>query len=180
MIVRQTALPGVLVIEPRVHRDPRGFFLEVWNQRRYTEAGIPDPFVQINHSRSAAKTLRGLHAQVRHPQAKLVRAIEGEVFDVAVDIRPASPTFRRWVGVTLSAVASNQIFIPRGFAHGFCVLGDAAQVEYACSGFYDQEDEIALAWDDPEIGIQWPIEDPLLSEKDRRAPRLAEVLPRLR
>lgn len=179
MIVRPTALPEVLEIEPRIHRDPRGFFLEVWNHRRYAAAGILETFVQFNHSRSGAGILRGLHAQIRKPQAKLVRVLEGEIFDVAVDIRPHSPTFRRWVGLVLSAGRGNQIFIPRGFAHGFCVLGEAAQVEYGCSDFYDQEDEIALAWDDPELGIAWPCPDPVLSDKDRNAPRLADLLPRL-
>jgi dTDP-4-dehydrorhamnose 3,5-epimerase len=131
--------------------------------------------VQDNHSRSVARTLRGLHAQLRQPQGKLVRAVEGEIWDVAVDIRPASPTFRRWVGAALSADNFRQLWIPPGFAHGFCVLSEHAQVEYKCTAPYRREDEIGIAWDDPELAIAWPVEEPLLSAKDRAAPRLAEL-----
>ncbi|HET9767238.1 MAG TPA: dTDP-4-dehydrorhamnose 3,5-epimerase [Thermoanaerobaculia bacterium] len=180
MRVVTTDLPGVLVIEPTVHRDARGFFLESYNERRYREAGIADRFVQDNHSRSAGRTLRGLHAQVRNPQGKLVRAIEGEIWDVAVDIRPASPTYRRWVGVTLSAENHRQIWVPPGFAHGFCVLSDAAQVEYKVTVPWDRDDEVTIAWDDPALAIAWPLDEPpLLSAKDAAAPTLAEVEPQL-
>lgn len=172
MKLRSTAIDGVFVIEPQVFEDSRGFFLETYHQERYAEAGIPDIFVQDNHSRSTAGTLRGLHAQLRKPQGKLVRAVEGEIFDVAVDIRPHSATFGQWVGERLAADDFRQLWIPAGFAHGFCVLTELAQVEYKCTDLYDAEDEIAIAWDDPEIGIVWPIEDPILSDKDKRAPSL--------
>ena len=180
MRVVPTELPGVLVVEPTVHRDARGFFLESYNERRYREAGIDDRFVQDNHSRSARGTLRGLHAQLRHPQGKLVRVIEGEIWDVAVDIRPGSPTYRRWVGVVLSAENHRQIWVPGGFAHGFCVLSEIAQVEYKVTTYWERDDEIVIAWDDPALAIAWPMaEPPLLSDKDRSAPRLAEIEPQL-
>jgi len=172
----ETTLPGVLVVEPTVHRDERGFFLETYHREKYRQAGIELDFVQDNHSRSAKGTLRGLHAQRRNPQGKLVRAVEGEIWDVAVDIRPASPTFRRWVGAVLSAENFRQLWVPPGFAHGFCVLSPLAQVEYKCTALYEREDEIAIVWDDPELAIAWPVEQPLLSDKDRRAPRLADLL----
>ena len=169
------ALPDVILVEPDVHRDARGFFLECWQVERWREGGIPGPFVQDNHSRSGRGTLRGLHAQLANPQGKLVRCVEGEVWDVAVDIRPASPTYRRWVGAVLSADNFRQLWIPPGFAHGFCVLSASAQVEYKCTTLYRREDEIAIAWDDPGLAIAWPVEDPLLSPKDRAAPRLREL-----
>jgi dTDP-4-dehydrorhamnose 3,5-epimerase len=172
-----TALPGVVIVEPDVHRDQRGFFLETYHQRKYREGGIEAAFVQDNHSRSVRGTLRGLHAQRRRPQGKLVRAVEGEMFDVAVDIRPRSPTFGRWVGVRLSGDNLRQLWIPAGFAHGFCVTSEIVHVEYKCTDFYDREDEIGIAWDDPDIGIEWPLRDPVVSEKDRAAPRLREVFP---
>jgi dTDP-4-dehydrorhamnose 3,5-epimerase len=175
-----TALPGVIVVEPDVYRDPRGFFLETFHQRKYTEGGIEGPFVQDNHSHSVQGTLRGLHAQVARPQGKLVRAVAGEMFDVAVDIRPGSPTFRRWVGATLSGENFRQLYIPPGFAHGFCVLSERVDVEYKCTDFYDPADEVTIAWDDPSIGIQWPVREPIVSAKDSRAPRLDEVVDRLR
>ena len=174
-----TAIPDVLVIEPDVHRDLRGFFLETWHQRKYAEGGVSCPFVQDNHSRSARGTLRGLHAQIQRPQGKLVRAVDGEVFDVAVDIRRGSPTFGRWVGDRLSGENLRQLWIPPGFAHGFCVLSETVHFEYKCTDFYDAADEIAIAWNDPEIGIEWPLDDPTLSPKDAAAPRLADVLDRL-
>lgn len=174
-----TELPGVILIEPDVHRDGRGFFLETHHQRKYAEAGIPGPFVQDNHSHSAKGTLRGLHAQLRHPQGKLVRAVTGEMFDVAVDIRRGSPGFGRWVGVVLSGESFRQLYIPPGFAHGFCVLSERVDVEYKCTDFYASGDELAIAWNDPQIGIRWPIVDPILSRKDASAPRLAELLDRL-
>jgi dTDP-4-dehydrorhamnose 3,5-epimerase len=170
------ALPEVILIEPIVHRDDRGFFLETYHAERYRDGGILPDFVQDNHSRSTAGTLRGLHAQRRFPQGKLVRAVEGEIFDVAVDIRRGSPTFGRWVGERLSAENFRQLWVPAGFAHGFCVLSSLAQVEYKCTDFYRRDDELAVAWDDPEIAIDWPVRDPLLSPKDRAAKRLAEIL----
>ena len=170
-----TALPGVVVVEPQVHRDARGFFLETWHARRYAEGGIPATFVQDNHSRSRAHTLRGLHAQRRRPQGKLVRVLVGEIYDVAVDIRRGSPTFARFVAEHLSAENFRQVYIPPGFAHGFAVLSDAAEIEYKCTDFYDRDDEITVAWNDPAIGIPWPVEDPILSDKDRSAKTLAEM-----
>lgn len=175
----ETELPGVVVIEPEVHRDERGFFLEAWHRRKYVEAGMHDPIVQINHSRSGKGTLRGLHAQIEHPQGKLVRAIAGTVFDVAVDVRRGSPTFGKWVSVELSARSCRQIYVPPGFVHGFVVLGDRAEVEYGCTEFYHPESEIVVAWNDPDLGIRWPVERPVLSPRDRDAPRLAEVMERL-
>jgi dTDP-4-dehydrorhamnose 3,5-epimerase len=172
-------VPEVVLIEPDVHRDARGFFLETWHQRKYAEGGIPGPFVQDNHSRSRQGTLRGLHAQLRRPQGKLVRVVDGEVFDVAVDIRRGSPTFGKWVGDRLSGENLRQLWIPPGFAHGFCVLSETVHLEYKCTDFYDPADEVAIAWNDPEIGITWPVEDPTLSGRDAAAPRLAEVLERL-
>jgi dTDP-4-dehydrorhamnose 3,5-epimerase len=135
--------------------------------------------VQDNHSRSVARTLRGLHAQLRQPQGKLVRAIEGEIWDVAVDIRPASPTYRKWVGAVLSADNHRQLWVPEGFAHGFCVLSEIAQVEYKCTALYDKSDEICVLWNDPDLAVAWPVDQPLLSDKDRQAPRLAELEPLL-
>jgi dTDP-4-dehydrorhamnose 3,5-epimerase len=171
-----TELPGVILIEPDVHKDSRGFFLETYHQRKYQDGGIPGDFVQDNHSHSIRGTLRGLHAQRSRPQAKLVRAVEGEMFDVAVDIRRGSPGFGRWVGFTLSGDNFRQLYIPPGFAHGFCVLSDRVHVEYKCTDFYDAADELAIAWNDPAIGIAWPIAEPLISPKDARAPRLADVM----
>lgn len=172
-------LPDVILVEPTIHRDDRGFFLETWHEERYRAGGIPGPFVQDNHSRSTQGTLRGLHAQVRLPQGKLVRAVHGEIFDVAVDIRPGSPTFGRWTGATLSADNFLQLWIPPGFAHGFCVLSETAEVEYKCTDFYVRDDEIAIAWNDPEIGIAWPVREPLLSPRDRAAVSLAAARARL-
>jgi dTDP-4-dehydrorhamnose 3,5-epimerase len=176
MDFKPTRIPDVILIEPDVHRDPRGFFLETWHQRKYAAGGIPGPFLQDNHSRSGRGTLRGLHAQREHPQGKLVRAVAGEVFDVAVDIRRGSPTFGRWVGDRLSGENLRQLWIPPGFAHGFCVLSEQVHLEYKCTDFYDPDDEITVAWNDPEIGIEWPLEDPTLSAKDAAAPRLTEIL----
>ena len=174
-----TELPEVLIVEPDVHRDARGFLLETYQQKKYAELGIAGPLVQDNHSHSARGTLRGLHAQCRSPQGKLVRAVQGEMFDVAVDIRRGSPTFGRWVGVVLTGDNFRQLWIPPGFAHGFCVLSDCVDVEYKCSDFYRPGDELSILWNDPAIGIAWPIRDPLLSAKDAAAPRLSEVLARL-
>ncbi|HEX2164726.1 MAG TPA: dTDP-4-dehydrorhamnose 3,5-epimerase [Thermoanaerobaculia bacterium] len=175
----ETPLPGVLVVEPDVHRDDRGFFLETYHREKYRQGGLDADFVQDNHSRSVARTLRGLHAQLRRPQGKLVRALRGEIFDVAVDIRRGSPTFGRWFGETLSDDNFKQLWIPPGFAHGFCVLSEIAEVEYKCTALYDRADELAIAWNDAEIGVEWPVEEPLLSEKDRAAAGLREVEGRL-
>lgn len=175
MLFLPTALPEVILVEPRVHHDERGFFLETFRAADYAAAGVGPRFVQDNHSRSLGPVLRGLHAQRRRPQGKLVRAVEGEIFDVAVDIRRGSPTFARWVGANLSAENFRQLFVPPGFAHGFCVLRSPAQVEYKCTDYYDADDELGILWNDPEIGIGWPLAEPLLSDKDRGLPRLAEV-----
>jgi dTDP-4-dehydrorhamnose 3,5-epimerase len=166
------ALPEVILVEPDVHRDPRGFFVETYHLEKYRAGGITGPFVQDNHSRSVQGTLRGLHAQRRRPQGKLVRAVDGEMFDVAVDIRRGYATFGRWVGVRLSGENFQQLYIPPGFAHGFCVLSAVVHVEYKCTDFYDAADEIGLAWNDPDVGIEWPIRDPIISDKDRRLPGL--------
>jgi dTDP-4-dehydrorhamnose 3,5-epimerase len=179
MKVLPTPLPGVIVIEPDVFRDPRGFFFETYNAKKYGEAGIAEAFVQDNHSRSARGTLRGLHAQGRHPQGKLVRVVLGEVFDVAVDIRRGSPTFLRWFGVTLSAENFRQCYVPRGFAHGFVVTSEVAEFEYKCTDFYDPTDELRILWNDPAIGIAWPLRDPILSDKDRAARPIAELTDQL-
>jgi dTDP-4-dehydrorhamnose 3,5-epimerase len=171
-----TEIPEVLIVEPDVYRDARGFFLETYQAERYAEAGIRGPFVQDNHSCSARGILRGLHAQRKHPQGKLVRAAQGEMFDVAVDIRKGSPTFGRWVGALLSSENFRQLWIPPGFAHGFCALSDPVHVEYKCTVPYDRADEIAVAWNDPRIGIRWPVVDPVLSAKDAAAPALQQIL----
>jgi dTDP-4-dehydrorhamnose 3,5-epimerase len=168
-------IPGVIIIEPDVHQDRRGFFLETYHAQKYRDGGITEPFVQDNHSRSAGGTLRGLHLQLRHTQGKLIRVIEGEIFDVAVDVRRGSPTFGKWVGVNLSAENFKQAYIPKGFAHGFAVVSEIAQVEYKCTDIYDPASEIGIAWDDPAIGITWPVSSPILSDRDRRHPRLADV-----
>ena len=175
----QTDLPGVLVIEPDVHQDPRGFFLETYHAAKYRDGGIEAPFVQDNHSRSIRGTLRGLHLQPGRPQGKLIRVVEGEIYDVAVDVRRRSPTFGRWVAVTLSAENFKQCYVPPGFAHGFCVLSQDAQVEYKCTDLYEPASEIGVAWNDPTLSIPWPIAQPLLSDRDRRNPTLAELMERL-
>jgi dTDP-4-dehydrorhamnose 3,5-epimerase len=173
-------LGGVIVVEPDVYRDDRGFFLETFHASKYESGGIAGPFVQDNHSRSRRGILRGLHAQKRKPQGKLVRVIEGAVLDVAVDIRPGSPTYARSFAIELTAENFRQLWVPPGFAHGFYVLSEAAQVEYKCTAFYDAADEVGIAWNDPDIGIEWPDTAPLLSEKDARAPRLRDVVNALR
>jgi dTDP-4-dehydrorhamnose 3,5-epimerase len=170
------AIPGVIVIEPDVYRDSRGFFLETYHAGKYQAGGVAGVFVQDNQSRSAGGTIRGLHLQLRHPQGKLIRVIEGEIFEVAVDVRRGSPTFGKWVGVTLSAENFTQCYIPKGFAHGFAVVSGVAQVEYKCTDVYDAQSEIGIAWDDPALGITWPVRNPVLSERDQRHPRLADIL----
>jgi dTDP-4-dehydrorhamnose 3,5-epimerase len=172
-------IPGVVVIEPDVHRDPRGFFLETYHAEKYQAGGVPGVFVQDNQSRSTGGTIRGLHLQLRHPQGKLIRVIEGEIFDVAVDVRRGSPDFGKWVGVTLSAENFKQCYIPPGFAHGFAVVSDVAQVEYKCTDLYDPGGELGIAWDDPEIRVAWPIDKPVLSDRDKRHPSLSAVIGRL-
>ena len=174
-----TAISSVIVVEPDVHRDTRGFFLETYHALKYRDGGIDVRFVQDNHSQSAGGTIRGLHLQCRHPQAKLVRVVEGEIWDVAVDVRRGSPTFGRWVGVTLSAANFRQCYIPEGFAHGFCVLSPLAQIEYKCTDVYDPSAEIGIAWDDPDLAVRWPVEQPILSDRDRGNPRLAVQFERL-
>jgi dTDP-4-dehydrorhamnose 3,5-epimerase len=174
-----TAIPEVILIEPDVHRDERGFFLESFHQEKYAAGGIPGPFVQDNHSHSLRGTLRGLHAQTKRPQGKLVRAVLGEMFDVAVDVRRGSPTFGRWVGAVLSGENFRQLYIPEGFVHGFCVLSERVDVEYKCTDFYLPGDEFAVAWNDPSVGIAWPVAEPILSAKDRAAPWLSTLLDRL-
>ena len=175
MKVSQTKLPGVLVIEPDVYGDERGFFLETWSARRYAEAGLPQTYVQDNMSFSRQGILRGLHLQHPKGQGKLVHVIEGEVFDVAVDVRVGSPTFGHWDGVLLSSENRKQIYIPPGFAHGFCVTGQSALFAYKCTELYHRETELGVIWNDPEIGIEWPIDDPVLSGKDAAFPKLSEI-----
>ncbi|MEC7922574.1 MAG: dTDP-4-dehydrorhamnose 3,5-epimerase [Planctomycetota bacterium] len=172
------ALPEVILIEPALWRDERGYFLESYNTEAWQQAGIPE-FIQDNHSSSGRGVLRGLHAQLRQPQGKLVRVIEGEIYDVAVDIRPSSPGFGKWVAVHLSADNFRQLYIPPGFAHGFCVAGDQAQVLYKVTSPYDPADEITIAWNDPQLAIDWPLSDPVLSEKDAAGDTLADLADRL-
>lgn len=179
MRVLPTELPGVVIVEPDVHRDARGFFLESFHHERYALHGIPGPFVQDNHSHSLHATLRGLHAQRESPQGKLVRAVEGEMFDVAADVRRGSPTFGRWVGVLLSGDNFRQLYIPPGFVHGFCVVSNRVHVEYKCTTPYRPGDELSVAWNDPELAIAWPLARPILSDKDASAPRLGAILDRL-
>jgi dTDP-4-dehydrorhamnose 3,5-epimerase len=177
-----TSLPDVWELQPKTIRDARGFFLETYHLQKFTDLGIPDVFVQDNHSRSSKGTLRGLHYQLRHPQAKLCRVVEGEDLDVAVDIRLGSPTFGKWAGVLLTAERQNLIFIPRGFAHGFVALSESVQFLYKCSDFYDPAGEHGILWSDPSLAISWGVENPLVSEKDSKYSTLAamprEFLPR--
>jgi dTDP-4-dehydrorhamnose 3,5-epimerase len=166
MKVRETPLPGVLVLEPQVFRDNRGFFLETFSTRRLSGSGIPEHFAQDNHSRSARGVVRGLHYQLEHPQGKLIHAARGRIFDVAVDIRRGSPTFAKWFGIELSDENLLSLWVPGGFAHGFCVLSDVADVIYKCTVPYEQADDRGIAWDDRLIGIDWPVDHALLSPKD--------------
>ena len=180
MSVTPTAVPDVIVLEPKVFGDSRGFFLESWNQRAFAAAGIRAEFVQDNHSRSGRNVLRGLHYQIRQPQGKLLRVIAGEIYDVAVDIRRNSPTFGRWIGLTLSAENRRMVWVPAGFAHGFLVVSEAAEVLYKATDYYAPEHERTIAWNDPDIGIAWPLSgEPVLSAKDAVGQRLrdAEVYP---
>lgn len=171
----ETSLPGVFEIRPQIFHDARGFFMETYHREKFAELGITDGFVQDNHSCSVRNTLRGLHYQLRHAQAKLCRVVEGEVRDVAVDIRVGSPTFGKWTSVLLSAREQNQMYIPAGFAHGFIALTDAVQFLYKCSDYYDREDERGIRWNDPDLDIEWGVSNPILSEKDSALPILAEI-----
>ncbi len=175
IVVTPTALDGVVVVEPKVFPDERGFFLESFNARHFAAAGLPTEFVQDNHSRSTRGVLRGLHYQYPAWQGKLVRSLLGEIFDVAVDIRRASPTFGQWFGTVLSADNKKQLYVPPGYAHGFCVLSDVAEMAYKCTALYEPADDAAIRWNDPQIGIDWPISSPVLSAKDNEAPMLKEI-----
>ncbi len=172
MRVLQTALPGVVIIEPEVFQDERGFFLETYHHAKYAAAGLEVSFVQDNHSRSRRDTLRGLHFQRSKPQGKLVRAVEGEIYDIAADVNPNSPHYGQWVGVRLSADSFRQIYVPPGYAHGFCVVSETAQVEYKCTTFYDPADEGGVMWNDPRLAIDWPTSTPVLSGRDQQHPPL--------
>lgn len=177
MKVFHTAISEVKIIEPRVFRDDRGFFLETYQADRYRqELGSDVDFVQDNHSRSSYGVLRGLHFQKQNPQGKLVRAVRGEVFDVAVDIRPESLSFGQWVGVTLSEQNNRQLWVPPGFAHGFLVMSGVADFEYKCTDYYNPNDEGSIRWNDPQLAIEWPVQKPVLSAKDSKAPFVRELL----
>jgi dTDP-4-dehydrorhamnose 3,5-epimerase len=177
MKVTHCDIPGLLIIEPKVFGDARGFFLETWHRQRYRDAGLDVDFVQDNLSGSRRGTIRGLHFQNPRAQGKLVWVVQGEVFDVAVDLRRSSPTFGRWHGLNLSAENRLQFYIPPGFAHGFAVLSETAIFAYKCTDFYSPGDELTLKWDDPDVGVQWPIRNPTLSEKDQRGIRLKDLPP---
>jgi dTDP-4-dehydrorhamnose 3,5-epimerase len=177
MKVTTCDLQGLLIIEPDVFGDNRGYFMESWNRQRYREAGIDRDFVQDNFSLSRRGTLRGLHFQNPLAQGKLVSVLQGEVFDVGVDIRRGSPTFGRWFGMTLSAENKRQFFLPAGFAHGFLVLSEMALFHYKCTDYYSPKDELGFRWDDPEVGIKWPVGNPTLSHRDAAAPRLHAIPP---
>ncbi len=176
MTFTETALPGVVLVTPTVHGDARGFFLETWREDRYGRLLAPgERFVQDNHSRSARGVLRGLHFQTRHPQGKLLRCVQGAIFDVAVDIRRDSSHFGRWLGVRLDDQNRHQLYVPPGFAHGFQVLSETADVEYKCTAYYDPEGEGGVRWDDPDVGVEWPLPDPIVSDKDRDLPALSSL-----
>lgn len=175
MRVCETDIDGLLLVEPTVHGDERGFFMETYSRDRYAAMGLPGEFVQDNLSRSAHGILRGLHLQHPHAQGKLCTVLDGEVFDVAVDLRVGSPSFGKWDGVLLSAENKRQLYLPPGFAHGFCVTSESALFAYKCTSFYNADTEFGVCWNDPDLAIEWPIDDPVLSEKDCRWPRLAEI-----
>ncbi len=176
MNVIKADIPDVLIIEPKVFGDDRRFFMETFSEERYIAlAGIDARFVQDNHSRSSKDVLRGLHFQHKKPQGKLIRVVNGEIFDVAVDIRKGSPTFGKWVGVVLSGENKRQLWIPPGFAHGFLTLSETAEFEYKCTEYYHPEDEYTLSWDEPEVAIDWPVKKPILSDKDRGGISLREL-----
>jgi len=165
----------MIIIEPDVFKDKRGFFLETYQYEKYKKGGVTNRFIQDNFSRSVRGTLRGLHFQMKKPQGKLIRVVRGEIFDVGVDIRKGSPTFGKWTGLIVSSENFKQIYVPPGFAHGFCVISDFAEVEYKCTDFYDPSDEYTLVWNDPEIGVDWPIKNPILSVKDMAAQPLSAI-----
>lgn len=171
-----TVLKEVIVVGPDVYRDNRGYFVETFRRDKYLRGGIDCEFVQDNQSRSTRNTIRGLHAQRRHPQGKLVRVLTGAILDVVVDIRRGSPSYLKWISVELSADNFRQIYIPPGFAHGICITSEFADIEYKCTDYYDPCDELRIAWNDPAIGIQWPVAKPILSDKDREAPTLADQI----
>jgi dTDP-4-dehydrorhamnose 3,5-epimerase len=173
--VLETGLDGVVITEPQVHGDERGFFQEIWKASRYKQHGLPVTFSQANISRSGKGILRGLHYQVCQPQGKLVSVFEGRVFDVAVDIRPRSPSFGQWAGVELSAASHRQLYIPAGFAHGFIVLSDSALIHYHCTTEYAPQYDAVIAWNDPDIAVKWPCEPKTISQKDSAAPFLRDV-----
>jgi dTDP-4-dehydrorhamnose 3,5-epimerase len=176
-LITKTPLEGVLVVEIKFFHDDRGFFIENWHARDFERAGLKESFVQDNHSRSGAKVLRGLHYQdMTAPMGKLVRCTEGAIFDVAVDLRIGSPTFGKWFGVELTSDNMKQIFVPPGFAHGFVTLSEFAQVQYKCTGFYTPSSEGTLSWNDPEVGVKWPIQDPILSKRDLNGISLRKYL----
>lgn len=169
------ALPGVLLVQPKVFPDARGYFTESYHAGKYADAGFTKPFVQDNYSYSVKGVLRGLHSQVKHPQGKLVFAVQGEIFDVAVDVRRGSPTFGKWEGHVLSSKNCHQLFVPEGFVHGFVVLSDSALVMYKCTALYNPHDEQGIAWNDPDIGIKWPVLQPVLGPKDVGLPYLRDL-----
>lgn len=175
MKVAETSIPGVIVLEPKVFGDSRGFFMETYSQPRYADAGLPETFVQDNLSRSAHGILRGLHLQHPHGQGKLCSVLEGEVFDVVADVRVGSPTFKRWEGFVLSAENKHQLYVPPGFAHGFVVTSEVALFSYKCTELYDADSELGVAWNDPELAIEWPLAEPTLSKKDSENPFLSEI-----
>lgn len=175
MKVSNSTISGVVVIEPRVFEDARGFFMETFNAKAFGEAGLPESFVQDNHSSSARDTLRGLHYQIEHPQGKLVRCVRGEIFDVAVDMRQGSPTLGRWFGLVLSEANRKQIYLPVGMAHGFYAISEMAEITYKCTDLYYPQHERTLLWSDPTIGVQWPGQNPLLSEKDKKGLLFADA-----
>lgn len=177
--IQPTVLPEVFLIEPTVHGDARGYLFESWRADEFAAAGLPDRFVQDNVSRSSRGVLRGLHVQWPFPQGKLVQVLDGEVFDVAVDVRVGSPTFGQWTGHHLSGENHHQLYIPPGFAHGFCVLSESVLFVYRCTELYHPETELSIAWDDPAIGVEWPVSDPVLSSRDKAAYRLREMRGRL-
>ena len=170
-----TEIDGLVLLEPAVHGDDRGFLVETYSADAWAEAGVDAEFVQDNHSRSRRNILRGLHFQTSPGQAKLVRCLRGSIWDVAVDLRRDSPTYGKWEAHDLDDQAHRQLFVPVGFAHGFCVLSETADVAYKLSSYYDPDSEAGIAWEDPDVGVEWPIDEPVLSERDRSAPRLAEI-----
>jgi len=175
MKIITTSIGGILIIETRTFKDKRGFFMETYHQKKYNTYGINATFVQDNLSYSLKNTLRGLHFQMKHPQAKLIQVISGEIFDVAVDLRPGSDTFGKWTGIHLSDENRRQVFLPEGFAHGFCVLSEFALFYYKCSDFYTPDDESGIIWSDPDIGIEWPVINPIISEKDNQYHKLIDL-----